>query len=105
MRRGLPANALISCAVRVGVGYADEEVAPVSYSGGAFAAGNFFQSAFATAVGERAGIYRITAPILSPLAGASLLAAKLAGTPLTSAAISRLKSAAPPPSSLVSASE
>ncbi len=84
--------------VRIAVGYANEEVAPVSYSGGVFAAGQFFQSAFAAAVGERAGTYRLAAPILSPLAGASLLAAKLAGTPLSSAAISRLQSAAPPPS-------
>jgi N-acetylglucosamine kinase-like BadF-type ATPase len=83
-------------AVRFAVGYTDEEVAPVSYSGGAFDAGDFFQSALAAAVGERAGTYRLTAPILSPLAGAALLAAKLAGTPLTSAAISRLQSAAPP---------
>jgi N-acetylglucosamine kinase-like BadF-type ATPase len=85
-------------AVRLAIGYADEEVTPVSYSGGAFAAGDFFQCAFAAAVGELVGTYRLTAPILSPLAGASLLAAKLTGTPLTSAAISRLKSATPPPS-------
>lgn len=85
-------------AVRIAVGYADEEVAPVSYSGGAFAAGDFLKSAFAAAVSERSGTYRLTAPILSPLAGAALLAARLAGTPLTSAAISRLQSAAPPPS-------
>jgi N-acetylglucosamine kinase-like BadF-type ATPase len=92
-------------AVRIALGYADDEVAPVSYSGGVFAAGEFFQSEFAAAVGERAGTYRLTPPVLSPLAGASLLAAKLAGTPLSSAAISRLQSAAPPPSPLVSASE
>jgi N-acetylglucosamine kinase-like BadF-type ATPase len=83
-------------AVRIAIGYADDEVAPVSYSGGVFAAGDFFRSAFAAAVNERAGTYQLTAPILSPLAGAALLAAKLAGTPLTSAAISRLQSAAPP---------
>jgi len=83
-------------AVRISIGYADEEVAPVSYSGGAFAAGDFFQSAFAAAVGEHAGKFRLAAPVLSPLGGAALLAARLAGTPLTSAAISRLKSAAPP---------
>jgi N-acetylglucosamine kinase-like BadF-type ATPase len=83
-------------AVRIAVGYADEEVAPVSYSGGVFASGEFFQSAFAAALGERAGKYRLTAPILSPLAGAALLAAKLAGTPLTSDAIGRLQGAAPP---------
>jgi len=92
-------------AVRIAVGYPDEEEVPVSYSGGVFAAGDFFQSAFADAVAERTGTYRLTAPILSPLAGASLLAAKLAGTPLSSAAIGRLQSAAPPPSSLVPASE
>jgi N-acetylglucosamine kinase-like BadF-type ATPase len=92
-------------AVRIALGYANEEIVPVSYSGGVFAAGDFFQSAFAAAVGERAGTYRLAAPILSPLAGASLLAAKLAGTPLSSAAISRLQSAAPPPLSLISASE
>jgi N-acetylglucosamine kinase-like BadF-type ATPase len=92
-------------AVRIALGYADEEVTPVSYSGGAFAAGDFFQSEFAAAVGERAGTYLLTPPVLSPLAGASLLAAKLAGTLLSSAAISRLQSAAPPPSPLVSASE
>jgi N-acetylglucosamine kinase-like BadF-type ATPase len=97
--------AVIVEAVRIAIGYADDEIAPVSYSGGVFAAGDFFQSAFVAAVGDCAGKYRLMAPILSPLAGASLLAAKLAGTPLTSAAISRLQSAAPPPSSLVPASE
>src|SRR5262249_518551 len=92
-------------AVRIGLGYDQEEVVPVSYSGGVFAAGDFFRDAFAAAVGERAGTYRLTAPVLSPLAGASLLAAKLAGTPLSSTAISRLQSAALPPSSLVPASK
>jgi N-acetylglucosamine kinase-like BadF-type ATPase len=87
-------------AVRISIGYADEEVTPVSYSGGVFAAGDFFQSAFADAVDARSGTYRLTPPILSPLAGAALLAAKLAGTPLTSAAVGRLRSAAPPRSSL-----
>lgn len=91
--------AAIVDAVRVAIGYADDEVARVSYSGGVFAAGDFFQNAFAAAVGERAGTCRLTTPILSPLAGASLLAAKLAGMPLTSAAISCLQSAAPPPAS------
>jgi len=89
-------------AVRIAIGYADEEVTPVSCSGGVFAAGEFFQRTFADAVSERAGTYRLAAPILPPLAGASLLAAKCAGTPLTSDAISRLKSAAP---SLSSTSE
>lgn len=85
--------------VRMAIAYADDEVAPVSYSGGVFAAGDFFHSAFAAALGERAGTYRLATPLLSPLAGASLLAAKLAGTPLTCSAISRLQSAAPPRSS------
>ena len=85
-------------AVRVAIGYADDEVTPVSYSGGVFAAGDFFESAFAAAVVERVGTYCLRPPILSPLAGASVLAAKLAGTSLSSAAISRLQSAAPPPS-------
>lgn len=88
-------------AVRIAVGYADDEVVPVSYSGGVFAAGDFFHRAFADAVGKSAGTYRFAPPILSPLAGAALLATKLAGTPLTDAAISRLQSAAPPsPASL-----
>ena len=90
--------AAIVDAVRIAVGYAEDEVTPVSYSGGVFAAGDFFRSAFAAALGGRAGTYRLTTPVLSPLAGASLLAAKLAGTPLASAAISRLQSASPPPS-------
>ena len=82
-------------AVRIALGYAEEEV-PVSYSGGVFASGDFFRSAFAAAIGECAGKYCLMTPILPPLAGASLLAAKLAGTPLTSAAIGCLQSAAPP---------
>ena len=89
-------------AVRIAVGYADKEIAPVSYSGGVFAAGDYFLSAFADAVGERAGTYRLMTPILSPLAGAALLAAKMAGTPLASTAIRRLQSAAPSSSPAVS---
>lgn len=92
-------------AVRIAIGYADDEVVPVSYSGGVFAAGDFFRSAFASAIGERTGTYRLTAPILSPLAGAALLAARHAGTPLTDAAVSRLRTVAAPPSPLVSASK
>jgi N-acetylglucosamine kinase-like BadF-type ATPase len=83
--------AAIVDAVRLAIGYSDEEITPVSYSGGVFAAGEFFQKAFAAAVAERPGTYRLTAPILPPLAGASLLAAKCAGTPLSNAAISRLQ--------------
>jgi N-acetylglucosamine kinase-like BadF-type ATPase len=83
--------AAIVDAVRVAIGYSDEEITPVSYSGGVFAAGEFFQKAFAAAVAERPGTYRLTPPILPPLAGASLLAAKCAGTPLSNAAISRLQ--------------
>jgi N-acetylglucosamine kinase-like BadF-type ATPase len=83
--------AAIVDAVRLAIGYSDEEITPVSYSGGVFAAGEFFQKAFAAAVAERPGTYRLTPPILPPLAGASLLAAKCAGTPLSNAAISRLQ--------------
>jgi N-acetylglucosamine kinase-like BadF-type ATPase len=83
--------AAIVDAVRIAIGYPDEEITPVSYSGGVFAAGEFFQKAFAAAVAERPGTYRLTTPILPPLAGASLLAAKCAGTPLSNAAISRLQ--------------
>jgi N-acetylglucosamine kinase-like BadF-type ATPase len=81
----------VADAVRTALGYAADERVPLSYSGGVFASGDMFKRAFAEAVAARPVEYSLTAPILPPLAGAALLAARRAGTPLDSQAIQRLR--------------
>jgi hypothetical protein len=49
-----------------------------------------FMRAFANAIAARPGRYQLVDPITSPLAGAALLAARLAGAPLDASAIRRL---------------
>jgi N-acetylglucosamine kinase-like BadF-type ATPase len=81
----------IADAVREALGYAAGDTVPLSHSGGVFAAGEAYRRAFEEAVAALPGAYALTAPILSPLAGAALLAARRAGTPLEARAIQRLR--------------
>jgi N-acetylglucosamine kinase-like BadF-type ATPase len=85
----------IADAVRQALGYAANETTPLSYSGGAFAAGDFFKRAFADAVAGRLADYRLIEPILTPLAGAALLAARGGDAPLHAQAQDRLRSQQP----------
>jgi len=64
---------------------------PVSYSGGMFQQRDLLLARLQSALALRADRYRVVAPRLPPPAGAALYAAKLAGTPLSTAAISALE--------------
>jgi N-acetylglucosamine kinase-like BadF-type ATPase len=85
----------IADAVRQALGYAANEPTPLSYSGGVFATGDFFRRAFADAVAARLANYSLIEPILTPLAGAALLAARGGGAPLDAPAILRLRAQQP----------
>jgi len=63
---------------------------PVSYSGGMFHFADLLLQPFYSALQGSGRIYEITTPRLSPAAGAALYAARLAGAPLTAAAIDKL---------------
>jgi N-acetylglucosamine kinase-like BadF-type ATPase len=81
----------VAAAVRKGLGYPADEAVPLSYSGGVFRADDILKAAFAAAVAAQPSTYSLSAPILSPLAGAALLAARRAGAPLSDAAIQQLR--------------
>ena len=69
------------------LGYADGDVVPVSWSGGVFASAEVstaFREALASAGTE------LRDPILPPVLGAAVYAARLAGSPLDAGAIDRL---------------
>ncbi|MFI5707010.1 N-acetylglucosamine kinase [Kribbella sp. NPDC051620] len=72
------------------LGYTPDEVVPVSYSGGVFKSDEVrtaFQQALADAPVD------LRAPILPPVIGAALYAARLAGSPLTSESVTKLRTA------------
>jgi N-acetylglucosamine kinase-like BadF-type ATPase len=78
-------------ALRAALGYPADEIAPLSYSGGVVSSGEVLKRAFTQAVSARPHLYSLNAPILSPLAGAVLLAARHAGAPLDARAVQRLR--------------
>ena len=61
--------------------FQDEDTVPVSYSGGVFTADRV-RRAFADELAGLHGGYDLRRPVYSPVLGAALYAAKLAGTPL-----------------------
>ncbi|MEO8061126.1 MAG: BadF/BadG/BcrA/BcrD ATPase family protein [Pseudomonadota bacterium] len=63
---------------------------PVSYSGGAFAGSPWLVDAFTLALAGESTPYECRTPLFPPVVGAALYAARLAGTPLDSAALARL---------------
>jgi N-acetylglucosamine kinase-like BadF-type ATPase len=63
---------------------------PVSYSGGMFRLAGLLQPMLAAALGAAERGYEFVAPRLSPVAGAALYAAKLAGTPLSEGSVAAL---------------
>jgi N-acetylglucosamine kinase-like BadF-type ATPase len=79
-------------ATRANLGFAAGETVPVSYSGGVFSVPRV-RDGFAAALRERSPGYDLRAPLLGPALGAALYAARLAGTPFSAAAISRLRHA------------
>ncbi len=64
----------------------------LSYSGGMFRLTDLVQSLFETAVNATERRYELLAPRLSPVAGAALYAARMAGHPLSCAVVAALES-------------
>ena len=82
--------AAIVQAARSSLSVPANETLPVSYSGGVFQLNNLLLPLFKAAVQKGGRPYEFATPQLSPVAGAALYAAKLAGTPLTPTAVARL---------------
>jgi N-acetylglucosamine kinase-like BadF-type ATPase len=72
------------------LGYAAGEVVPVSYSGGVFKSDEV-RTAFQRGLGDAA--VELRDPMLPPVVGAALYAARSAGTPLTSESVEKLRKA------------
>jgi len=81
------AQLVVTTAARLG--YTAAEVIPVSFSGGVFASA-VVRDAFADALVSDPGVYDLREPLLAPVTGAALQAARKAGTPLDAESIGRL---------------
>ena len=81
--------AAIVGAVRQALEFEPGEAVPLSYSGGVFNAGALILDPFQRHLEAQSGSYQLQAPILTPSAGAAIYAAKLAGQPLSVAAMQR----------------
>jgi N-acetylglucosamine kinase-like BadF-type ATPase len=79
-------------ATRANLGFAVGQTVPVSYSGGLFSEPRV-RDGFAATLRDRSPDYDLRAPLLGPAVGAALYAAKLARSPLPTAAIERLRHA------------
>jgi len=82
--------ATLVAATRQRLGYGPGEPVPVSYSGGVFGADQI-RRAFTRALAGRSVDYQVRAPLFSPVLGAALYAARLAGTPLDDRARANLR--------------
>lgn len=71
------------------LGFGDDEVVPVSYSGGMFTDDGYLAS-FRAALAELPAEYDLRVPLLDPALGAAVYAAKNARTPFSTAALQRL---------------
>ncbi|KQM17874.1 N-acetylglucosamine kinase [Plantibacter sp. Leaf171] len=77
-------------ATRVALGFGEDEVVPVSYSGGVFSA-EPVRTGFERAVAALPARYDLRTPLFGPAVGAALYAAKRAGAPLSPAALEALR--------------
>ena len=77
-------------AVRRALEFAAGESIPLSYSGGVFNAGDLILRPFRRHIDAQSATYDLRAPMLAPDLGAALYAARIAGQPLSPAAIGRL---------------
>jgi N-acetylglucosamine kinase-like BadF-type ATPase len=77
-------------AVRRLLEFAPGEAVPLSYSGGVFEAGALMLDPFRRHLATQSATYRLQAPIAAPSGGAAIYAARLAGQPLSPAAIAHL---------------
>jgi N-acetylglucosamine kinase-like BadF-type ATPase len=84
--------AALGAATAQRLGYGAVEPTPVSYSGGIFAVGSVLQR-FVERLRDRPGAFEVRPPLYSPVVGAALYAAELAGVPLDAAARERLPAA------------
>jgi N-acetylglucosamine kinase-like BadF-type ATPase len=80
-------------ATRAHLGFAADEVVPVSYSGGMFSAEPILRGFRAMLAAEPAP-FDLRRPMLDPGIGAALYAAKAAGTPLSASALDALRTGA-----------
>ena len=78
-------------AVRQALEFDPSAPVAVSYSGGVFNAGALILKPLERHLDGQSGSYQLQAPILTPSFGAAVYAAKLAGQPLSAAAMQRLK--------------
>ncbi|MET0288619.1 MAG: BadF/BadG/BcrA/BcrD ATPase family protein [Pseudoxanthomonas sp.] len=72
--------AAIAEALRVALGFKADEPVPLSYSGGAFSAGELLMQPFRTALAGAAPTFELRTPIHAPHYGAALYALRLAAT-------------------------
>lgn len=77
-------------AVRSQLQVAPDTALAVSFSGGLFGADGPLRRPFEQALASRPLAYRVTPPVLTPVLGAALYAARSAGTPLGPVAVARL---------------
>jgi N-acetylglucosamine kinase-like BadF-type ATPase len=84
-------------AVRQALEFEPDEGVPWSYSGGVFNAGAVILDPLQRHLEGHSHSYRLTAPIVTPSAGAAIYAAKLAAQPLSLPAMQRLGSSAQMP--------
>lgn len=83
--------ALLVDSARRRLGFAEADPVPVSYSGGVFRSAAVLDAFTTELRGSTAG-YELRRPLFEPVVGAALYAAKLAGTPLDTAALAALRS-------------
>lgn len=74
---------------RRSLSFSEDEVVPVSYSGGMFKSGRLFLQAFQNALADLEGSYSLRLPLFPPALGAALYAAKLHGSPIDIASLPR----------------
>lgn len=82
--------ALMIDTLRGELDYANDEIVLTSYSGGVFKCGDIILEAFAYELSKLNGNYRLCLPKFNPTIGAAIYAAKLSGTSLGDAALSKL---------------
>jgi N-acetylglucosamine kinase-like BadF-type ATPase len=85
-RRAGEELAQIAIALRATLGYAANEVVKVSYSGGAFAAGDLLMRPFQAALTHNHPTFEVSRPLYDPHFGAALYAAKLSRSPASASA-------------------
>ncbi len=78
-------------AVRQALQFEPNEPVPLSYSGGVFEAGALILEPLRRHLTQQSTAYQIRPPRLAPSLGAAIYAAKLAGEPLSDAAMQRLR--------------